>query len=124
MNGCKLLNSLSFHDRIYLVHSHGEVLHTMRNAFRLKATSFLESIGIDLVLGDKVERVENGVAYLSSGKQLTDVDMHIVGHPLHGNAVSFMPKESLDARGYVKVNEKFEVEVKNISLYLCYFRLK
>lgn len=90
----------------------------MKNAFRLKATSYLESIGIDLVLGDKVEKVENGVAHLSSGKQLTGIDMHIVAHPLNGNAQSFMPSASLDARGYVKVNEKFEVEVRPFLFFL------
>ncbi len=107
-------------NRIYLVHSHGEVLNMMKNAFRLKATSYLESIGIDLVLGEKVERVENGVAHLSSGKQLTGIDLHLVAHPLNGNAVSFMPSTSVDGKGYLKVSEKFEVEVK-FTIYFVYF---
>jgi len=125
-----------------LVHSHGEVLSMMKNAFRLKASTYLEQIGVELVLGEKLLKFENNTvrihiitssgkkftyfslstkkAFLSSGRQLANCDLHLVAHSIGGNAKPFMPANCVDDLGYVKVRETFEVEVSN-CLLCCSF---
>lgn len=43
-----------------VVHSQAEVLSAMRDPFRLKATAFLEKIGIELVMSDRVVETRGG----------------------------------------------------------------
>jgi NADH dehydrogenase FAD-containing subunit len=81
----------------------------MKDAFRLKATNFLEKIGIEMVLGDRVSSFENNVVSLASGKRIEGCDMHIVAHTLGGNGRAFMPTDSLDNNAFIKVHDTFKV---------------
>ena len=90
-----------------MIHPQSEVLSVLKDPFRLKATAFLEKIGIDLLLSDRVDRVEGGTAYLQSGKSLP-CDLYIPAFPHGGNAV-FLPEGSKDTRNYAKVDDTFKV---------------
>lgn len=94
--------------RVTLVHSEKEVLTLLKDPFRLKAMAFLEKIGIELIVSDRVNNVDNGMANLGSGKSIP-CDLFIPAYPQGGNA-TFLPSSSKDARNYAKVDDTFKVE--------------
>ncbi len=101
----------------------------MKDPFRLKATAFLEKIGIELVLGDRVVSSSNGTvnsfdsidrlfhheitmncsiqAVLKSGKEIP-CDVFISAFPEGGNA-TFLPADAKDEKSYAKVDDRFLV---------------
>eukprot|EP01040_Poterioochromonas_malhamensis_P016314 gene16314-18490_t len=94
--------------KVTLIHSESEVLTLLKDPFRLKATAFLEKIGIELTLSDRVDRVDNGMAYLGSGRSIP-CDLYIPAFAQGGNA-TFLPGASKDSRNYAKVDDTFKVD--------------
>lgn len=94
--------------KVTVVHSHGTVLQTMSPQFPPLVTRFLEGKGVEFVLGEKVVEHSNGQVTLASGKKL-DCDYYIPANA-SGGVSKFMPRGSVDARGYIKVDDTFRVE--------------
>ena len=81
----------------------------MSDKFRLLAQSQLEKIGVELILSDRVvSNAENQVT-LASGKTV-ECDLYIPCFPTGGNAAAFLPKESVNPRGYAMVDDTFQVK--------------
>jgi hypothetical protein len=121
---------------VALVHSQAEVLTAMKDPYRVKAMAFLEKIGIELIMNDRVKEVIKGPSeqqqqqkqpgeqseeeeeaivpggdslLLASGKRIP-CDLFIPAYPTGGNGATFLPTTSVDSRGYVIVDDCFRVK--------------
>lgn len=84
----------------------------------------MKEIGIELITGDRVIEHGEGFVLLSSGKRL-ETDLYIPAHS-HGPNSTFVPAESRDEKGFIKVDKQFRVTgLKNVfalsAWYYIYF---
>eukprot|EP01034_Spumella_vulgaris_P031550 gene31550-38968_t len=93
---------------VTVVHPEPFVVSSMTSPLPQLATEHLKQIGVDVITGERVFGEADGEVTLTSGRKLP-CDLYISAHPTGGNS-SFLPAESVDARGYVKVDDTLKVE--------------
>mmetsp|Transcript_20996 Transcript_20996/g.19133 ORF Transcript_20996/g.19133 Transcript_20996/m.19133 type:complete len:384 (+) Transcript_20996:51-1202(+) len=99
--------------RVVLVSSNDVILDKMSPALSRIGTKKIQEQGVELVLSDHVVSFEDGKALLKSGKTIF-ADLHIPAHSIGPNS-SFMPSNTLDERGFIKVDEYLQVNgLKNV----------
>lgn len=102
---------LRFKDKkITLVHPAKSLLESMSPQFPPLVESKLKHIGITIIFNDRVTSYNesSNTVELKSGKTENNVDLYIPAFSTGPNT-SFMPSSSLDDKGYIKVNEYFQV---------------
>ena len=71
----------------------------------------LTKIGVELILNDRIKEQGDGYVLLNSGKRL-ESDLYIPAYS-HGPNTGFVPAASKDDKGYIKVDNKFQVQGLN-----------
>ena len=97
--------------KVILIHSHDVVLEKMSRPLAQKATDRLKAIGCELILNERVSSSTEKTVTLKSGK-IIDCDLYISSIREKPYS-SFMPSDSIDARGYIKVNN-FKVASESV----------
>lgn len=99
---------LRFPDKqVILVHPRDNILHTMHWGLPEFGTKTLQTMGVKLILNDKVTDYNDSTntVTLASGKTIESCDLYIPAHATGGGNCKFLPPES-QIKGYAKVNKK------------------
>jgi NADH dehydrogenase FAD-containing subunit len=108
--GCEIAADIKLRHpakRIVLVHTGEKILMKMHPSISALATKKLAELGVELIHNDKVLEFANGEAKLQSGKTIFG-EMYIPAHAAAANS-SFMPAETLDVGGFIKVDDNLKV---------------
>ena len=92
------------------MHPRGHLVDSMSPQFPPVIERGLRSLGVELILEDRVSSFENGQAKLASGKTVA-CDLYLPCNPAGGYGAAFMPASAVNPKGFIKVNSQFAVEV-------------